>query len=304
MDLLKILGSVSLKFQKSDGTLIGKEILQFQMFKTIEDLKQKNGPCLTFFLQYALCKKNNLWIMCTINNLTICDVQFVMNGKQLTFQNKVVRRDNIAWAALNDLRLNIVNSVLIEIQKYFPEGTFQMFDVLHPSKMPKVVKNVPQYSTGISILAERFGLSKSVIQKQFSNLLISMITDHHEMYCKLNNQDPVTFWGYFLNSNMITWDDDIKKLIYIVLALPIGSADVERGFSIKNHFKTNRRSTLTTSHIEDTMRIRINGPEIDDFDPVIYTLHWLNTNHLESDDPKAGRGSIEKDNHARKSNLF
>ena len=97
-----------------------------------------------------------------------------------------------------------------------------------------------------------------------------MITDHHEMYCKLNNQDPVTFWGYFL----------------------------------KRFFKTNRRSTLTTSHIEDIMRIRINGPEIDDFDPVIYTLHWLNPNHLESNDPKTGRESIEKDMHARKSNLF
>jgi hypothetical protein len=35
------LGSVSLKFQKSDSTLIGKEILRFQMFKAIEDLKQK-----------------------------------------------------------------------------------------------------------------------------------------------------------------------------------------------------------------------------------------------------------------------
>jgi hypothetical protein len=255
-------------------------------------------------MQHALCKIDNLWTACTLNDLNTCDVKFTMSGKLITFQNKVSRRDNTAWSALNTLRLKIVDAVLIEIQKYFPEGSFQIFEVLNPPKLPTMIKNVPKYSAEIVNLATRFGFVASVLEKQFSKLLISMIKDHHEMYCSLNKKDPVTFWTYFLNSNMITWDDEMKKLIYIVLALPIGSADVERGFSIKNHFKTNWRSTLSTSHIEDIMRIRINGPDIEDFEPVTYTLHWLNTNHLDSDDPKVARSSIEKDKHIRKSKLF
>src|SRR5438477_7007083 len=137
-----------------------------------------------------------------------------------------------------------------------------MFDVFNPSKLPIILKNVPKYSAGISHVATRFGFVATVI----------------------------------------TWDSEMKKLIRIVLALPIGSADVERGFSIKNHFKTNWRSKMTTSHIEDIMRIRIKGPEIQDFDPVIYTLHWLNTNHLESDESKEPRQSVKKEH--RRSTLF
>ncbi len=304
IDLLKLLGDVSLKFQKSDSTLIGKETLRLELFKAIEDLKEKNGPHLTFFLQHATCKKNNIWMLCTLNDLNDCEVKFTMNGRQLTLSNKIVRRDNAGWAALSTLRLRVVDAVLFEIQKYFPEGSFQMFEVLNPSKLPTMTKNVPKYITGITNLAARFGFGTSVIQKQFSKLLITMITDHHEMYCSLNKKDPVTFWAYFLKNKMITWDDDMKKLLYIVLALPIGSADVERGFSTKNHFKTNWRSTLTTSHIEDIMRIRINGPELENFDSLTYTLHWLNTKHLDSDDPISGRGSIEKKENNGKSNLF
>ena len=303
MDILKILGHVSLKFQKSDSTLIGKETMRSQMFKALEDLKQNNGPFLTFFLQHALCNKDNVWTLCSVNDLNTCYIKFVMNGKQLQFNNKVVRRDNVAWSALNNLRLNIINSILAEINKYFPEGSLEMFDVFNPSKLPTMIKNVPKYSAGIFNVATRFGFVATLMQKQFSKILVSMITDHHEMYCSLNKGDPITFWTYFLNCNTITWDSEMKKLIHIVLTLPIGSADVERGFSIKNHFKTNWRSKLTTLHIEDIMRIRINGPEIQDFDPIIYTLYWLNTNHLDSDDSKEARQSIEKE-HRRKSTLF
>src|SRR5271156_2631826 len=304
MDALKILGDVSLKFQKSDSTLIGKETMRSEMFKAIENLKQNNGPHLTFFLQHALCKKGNLWTQCLMNDLNTCDVRFNINGKQVAFQNKVARRDNIAWLALNNLRVMIVDAILIEITKYFPEGSFEIFEVLNSSKLPLITGNIAQYSTGISNLAARFGFITSNIQNQFSKLLTSMITDDHEMYCSLKKQDSLTFWTYFLKTDKITWDPEIKKLIYIVLVLPIGSADVERGFSVKNHFTSYWRSTLTTSHIEDIMRIRINGPEIQDFDPIIYTLHWINTNHLDSDDPKEARSGTQKDHNRRKSALF
>ena len=68
----------------------------------------------------------------------------------------------------------------------------------------------------------------------------------------------------------------------IVLALPVGSADVERGFSIMNHARYDRRSRLSTKHIEDIVRIRINGLDFEDFNVEPYTLHWLK-NHIETD---------------------
>jgi len=75
----------------------------------------------------------------------------------------------------------------------------------------------------------------------------------------------------------------------IVLVLPVGSADVERGFSIFDHFRISRRGRLTPKHIEDITRIRVNSPDINTFDATLYTLHWLSSGHIEADDPEVGR---------------
>ena len=52
----------------------------------------------------------------------------------------------------------------------------------------------------------------------------------------------------------------MKRLIRHVLSVPVGSADVERAFSILSHIRDQRRSRLTPKHIEGLLRIRINGP--------------------------------------------
>jgi hypothetical protein len=62
----------------------------------------------------------------------------------------------------------------------------------------------------------------------------------------------------------------------------VGSADVERGFSIMNHIRYDRRSQLSVKHIEDISRLRINGPDIENFNVKPYTLHWLK-HHMQTD---------------------
>lgn len=83
----------------------------------------------------------------------------------------------------------------------------------------------------------------------------------------------------------IAWTDRIRKLIHTVLALPIGSADAERGFSIMNHIRTDRRSRLTPEHLTDIMRIRINGPdEIEQFAGTRYAENFVvKENHFRTD---------------------
>lgn len=103
---------------------------------------------------------------------------------------------------------------------------------------------------------------------------------------------------------MITWHNGLRKLLHIVLSIPISSADVERGFSVMNHFKINRRKPLTAQHIEDIIRIRLNGPSIKNFNAELYTLHWLNTNHVESANIRGSRKGDTHDNNDDKSLLF
>ena len=81
--------------------------------------------------------------------------------------------------------------------------------------------------------------------------------------------------------SLIPWKTEIYHLVEIVLALSVGSADVERSFSITNHVRYGRRSRLSTKRIEDIVRICMNGPDFEDFDVEPYTQHWLK-NHIKS----------------------
>ena len=83
-----------------------------------------------------------------------------------------------------------------------------------------------------------------------------------------------------MGTNLIP--ERIKKLIRRVLAVPIGSADVERAFSILSHIRDQRRSKLIPYHLEGLMRIRLNGPKPELFAPLKYAKTWTG---ILTDDP-------------------
>ena len=83
---------------------------------------------------------------------------------------------------------------------------------------------------------------------------------------------------------VVSWDNlkGVKKLIKIVLVIPIGSAEAERAFSIMNHART-KRSLLKGETISELMRIRMNGPEINMFDAAKYARKWVAQGKLRTD---------------------
>ncbi len=112
----------------------------------------------------------------------------------------------------------------------------------------------------------------------------------------------MNFWSHFLNSATVTWQPQIKKLVQLVLVLPIASADVERGFSILNHARYDRRSRLTTQHLQDILFLRINGPPLSHFDASRYAQAWIKAGGMLTDDPTQVRKKPA--NELPKSNLF
>ena len=70
-----------------------------------------------------------------------------------------------------------------------------------------------------------------------------------------------------------------------VLAVPIGSADVERAFSLLSHIRNQRRSQLTAYHIDTMLWIHLNGPKVGEFLPLKYAKSWVEKNRLLTDDP-------------------
>ena len=56
------------------------------------------------------------------------------------------------------------------------------------------------------------------------------------------------------------------KLLNITMALPVGTATVERSFSQMKLIKTRLRSRLSDSNLEHLMKISIEGPPLTDVD--------------------------------------
>ncbi len=61
------------------------------------------------------------------------------------------------------------------------------------------------------------------------------------------------------------------KLLNIILALPVGTANVERSFSYMKQIKTRLRNRINEQNLIHTMRIAIEGPELPhvDFNEVL-----------------------------------
>ena len=53
-----------------------------------------------------------------------------------------------------------------------------------------------------------------------------------------------------------------------LLAIPVASAEAERGFSAMKKTKSDWRAKLNDDHLTDLLLIQLESPEIKDFDPI------------------------------------
>merc|ERR1719356_717804 len=116
-----------------------------------------------------------------------------------------------------------------------------------------------------------------------------------QVQCDSVKGETLYFWTGLLNGNVVDWTalGSVQKLIRLVLALPVGSSEAERGFSILNQIRTKRRSQYTAETLEGIMRIRLNGPPQESWDAEKYVKSWLAEGHWRADDPRR-RGRIAK----------
>ncbi|XP_069811753.1 zinc finger protein 862-like [Dendropsophus ebraccatus] len=70
---------------------------------------------------------------------------------------------------------------------------------------------------------------------------------------------------------------NVLHLIHIMLILPISAAQCERGFSAQNRIKSQVRSSLHISTLEDLIRISSEGPSLELFNPEPSVKRWFNS---------------------------
>lgn len=196
---------------------------------------------------------------------------------------------------LTEIREKFLNSMIDQIKSYFPSSDLNVFKIFRPADIPGDVGQSLTYGVlEIKKLCAMFKLGEcSELLNDWAKLLESII--ENENFCSLRNSKTETyaFWSKYLNENGISWTTKTIKLVQIILVIPIGSADAERGFSIMNHLQSSRRSKLTPKHMEDIMRIRLNGADdLEKFPASKYAKKWVDENHLRTDDPRNQRSKV------------
>ena len=66
------------------------------------------------------------------------------------------------------------------------------------------------------------------------------------------------------------------SLFDLVLTIPATSTDCERGFTHMKLVKSDRRSLMTEDTLTNCLTIKLEGPPLEQFDPVPAIDHWFN----------------------------
>lgn len=278
-DILQHLSFWSLKMQERTALLVDFSDFQEKIINTFEHLKNTNGKDLNMLLQGAKCDED---ICHTIGNYYDSNVEYL--GVKLYSETDV--------PLITEFRETFLIALINEIKSYFPSSDLKLFKVFRPQEIPSDVGEALTYGViEIKRLCETFVMDDCYeVVGDWGNLLVSII--ENEKFCDYKNQktDTYAFWSFYLNEVGIVWTERTLELIRTVLVIPIGSADAERGFSVMNHIKGERRSRLTGKHVEDLMRIRINAPDdLRKFPAAKYAKKFLDENHYRTDDPKGKR---------------
>lgn len=278
----------SLTLQKRSGILIDFKDFKNKMTATFHLMKNLDPKYLLQFLGGTKCTKNdNIETNCKSLGEYEASSKVTFNGLQLL-------DDGGNMPKLSSVREKYLDSLIGELESYFPDGNLEDFDVLSPAKMPKMNDESAARLYGIQKignLAKFFNIDEKKGVEEWQVLLMSIVKSNNYCTIKRDEAEAVDFWSNLLSWNEIAWGDNIRKLVETVLVIPISSAEAERGFSVMNHVRNDRRKRLSGEHLEDIMRIKLNGPDdISRFGAAKYADWWVRAGKMKTDDP-LGRGN-------------
>lgn len=184
-------------------------------------------------------------------------LEIYLQSNNINYNGIQLVDDHKNWPSLNDIRETYLDSLMEEFESYFPDGNLENFEVLSPARMPKANDEVIVRVYGIAEitgLARFFKIDEENCINEWQTLLLSIVKSPN--YCTIEKEetDPILFWAQLLAWPEITWQDTIKELIETVLAIPISSAEAERGFSIMNYIRNSRRKSLSGENLQHIMR--------------------------------------------------
>lgn len=290
-DITHELNFWSLELQRRSGLLIDFSSFKNRLTGSFHLMKTDFSKHLTSFLNSAKCENNGVATVCA-------SLDNYYRSSKVTYKDIELLNGEDLMPELSSIREIYLNSPIGELDSYFSDGSLEDFDIFSPAKMPNTGDEVKTRYYGlseISRLSTKFEISETYTMDEWQTLLLSIVRSKNYCTIKRDEAEALDFWSELLRWTDITWGPNIKRLVQTILVLPISSAEAERGFSTLNYIRNDRRKCLSGGHLEDIMRIKLNGPEdLNKFGASKYAAQWIREGHLRTDDPQGQKGSKKK----------
>lgn len=247
IDVLNLFSTLSKKLQSQYGVVIDKADL-FETFR-ISLNRYKRQIALEEIKLYAYATCKNL----EDEEETPCGSIEKYEGNTFVKFGQHILSRGVTFPRLSTIRTTFLNTLLNEVDKYFIPSEFEDYRSFEPRNLPTNILSIADHESIVSIvrLLNKFGLPLTTADEWIEVLKSMIASEKFELLQRSKN--PVAFYGHFLADKTITWMPNIERFIQILLVIPIGSADAERGFSILKHIRYDRRSRLgkfdTHAHI-------------------------------------------------------
>ena len=73
---------------------------------------------------------------------------------------------------------------------------------------------------------------------------------------------PKCIWWKLFNASCCSKWSNILGLVELLFCIPVTNGHVERVFSTLKHIKTNLQSSLSEDHLDDLLKISVDGPPL------------------------------------------
>ena len=143
-----------------------------------------------------------------------------------------------------------------------------------------------QHMDAIAYLANQVNMGDKYyeIEEAWLKLMIKLYSEKTFM-CAVR-KDKVAPWEMWqsLLMQIKDLDEDLRRFIKSILAIPFSAAIVERGYSVMKHIRGKLRWRLSPETTNGLLMISLNGVPIAEFNVQKYTMLWLRQGHLRCDD--------------------
>ncbi|XP_053400419.1 zinc finger protein 862-like [Mercenaria mercenaria] len=190
-----------------------------------------------------------------------------------------------------DVRLLVAVSEFADILRNsliarFPKlDIWEAMSIFCPDTFPKSVKEKANFGLKkLTVLTDHFGRQRGScappINANEAKREWPLFKNHMFALSEGNENAEDILTGASLAEKMIRSGrireefPQMIKLMTICRVLPVSSVECERGFSVQNLIKTRTRCSLNIELLDELMRISINGPKLQAFNPLPIYRMW------------------------------